>query len=135
MKRNAVVSTRYNQVSVLRTIEDILGTPHINLNTLYQPPMSDVFDVNGSPSWTFSAIASPVLRTTQIAAADLGVQFAEGPDVQPRGTASDWARATRGFDFSKEDRVPSDLFNEVLWKGTMGDRPYPAIRGPSTAAR
>jgi len=27
------VSTRYNQVNVLRTIEDILGTDHINLNT------------------------------------------------------------------------------------------------------
>ena len=44
VKQGAVVSTRYNQVSVLRTIEDILGTPHINLNTAYQRPMADVFD-------------------------------------------------------------------------------------------
>ena len=29
----AVVSTRYSQVNVLRTIEDILGTEHLNLNT------------------------------------------------------------------------------------------------------
>ena len=33
VKKKAVVSTRYSQVNVLRTIEDILGTEHINLNT------------------------------------------------------------------------------------------------------
>ena len=134
VKRDAVVSTRYNQVSVLRTIEDILGTPHINLNTAYQPPMTDVFDVNGSPNWTFTAVASPVLRTTQIAAADLGVKYAEGPDIQPRQDAAYWARATRGFDFSNEDRAPADLFNEVLWAGTMDGEPYPRILGASPPA-
>jgi hypothetical protein len=41
-----VVSTRYNQVSVLRTIEDILGTEHINLNTAFQRPMTDVSTSN-----------------------------------------------------------------------------------------
>src|SRR5258706_1216011 len=33
VRKNTVVSTRYSQPSVLRTIEDILGTEHLNLNT------------------------------------------------------------------------------------------------------
>ena len=128
VKQNAVVSTRYNQVSVLRTIEDILGTQHINLNTAYQPPMTDVFDINSSGSWTFNAIASTVLKTTQLAAIDVGVRYADGPDILPRRDTAYWARASRGFDFSKEDRVPTDLFNEVLWQGLMDGQPYPRMR-------
>ena len=45
VKKGAVVSTRYSQVNALRTIEDILGTEHLNLNTAFQPPMTDVFDI------------------------------------------------------------------------------------------
>ena len=58
VKQGAVVSTRYSQVSVLRTIEDILGTEHINLNTAFQRPMAEVFDVKSSGRWTFAAEAS-----------------------------------------------------------------------------
>jgi hypothetical protein len=46
VKHDAVVSTRYSQPSVLRTIEDIFGTEHINLNTYYARPMADVFDIS-----------------------------------------------------------------------------------------
>ena len=57
VKKNTVVSTRYSQPSVLRTIEDILGTEHINLNTYYTRPMADVFDITSSGAWTFTAVA------------------------------------------------------------------------------
>ena len=129
VKKKAVISTRYNQVSVLRTIEDILGTPHINLNTAYQRPMTDVFDTtSGSGGWNYNAIASTILKTTSLAMADTGIQFAEGPDVLPRHDAAYWAQATRGFDFSAEDRVPVDLMNEVMWEGLMPGQPYPTHR-------
>ena len=128
VKKRAVVSTRYNQVSVLRTIEDILGTPHINLNTAYQRPMSDVFDVTSSGNWTYNAIASTILKQTSLALADNGVKYADGPDILPRHDAAYWAKATRGFDFSAEDRVPVDLMNEVMWEGLMDGKPYPAQR-------
>lgn len=128
VKKSAVVNTRYNQVSVLRTIEDILGTPHINLNTAYQPPMTDVFDIKSNGHWTYNAVASTILKTTTLAMAPMGVQYAEGPDVLPRGNAAYWSKATLGFDFSKEDRIPFDLMNEVLWNGTMDGKPYPTYR-------
>jgi hypothetical protein len=129
VKKNSVVSTHYTQVSVIRTIEDILGAPHINLNTAYQRPMSDVFDIDQSPAWTYSAVASTILGTTSLSAADIGVKFAAGPKIAPKHDAAYWDKVTRGFDFSDADRVPPDLFNEVLWHGLMDGKPYPTIRG------
>lgn len=127
VKQGAVVSTHYTQLSVLRTIEDILGTEHMNLNTRYTRPMTDVFDTKQSPVWTFNAVASTVLQGTglQLTLKDLGAKYAEGPVVKPTHDAAYWTEATRGFDFSHADRVPAALFNKVLWEGLMGDKPYP----------
>jgi DNA-binding beta-propeller fold protein YncE len=131
VKQNTVVSTRYSQPSVLRTIEDILGTQHINLNTFYTRPMADVFDITSSGAWTFTAVASTLLKQTTLALAqgDSKVQFAEGPDLKPTHNAKYWAAKTRGFDFSAEDRVPADLYNKILWEGLKGTRaPVPQTR-------
>ncbi len=135
VKKNAVVSVRYNMVSILRTIEDILGTPHMNLNTAYQRPMLEVFDTSRSNlGWTYSATASTVLKTTTlITANESGVRYAEGPDVVPTHDRAYWAKATAGFDFSDADRIPHDLFNRVVWEGVMGDQPYPERAASATA--
>ncbi len=131
VKQGAVVSTHYSQVNALRTIEDILGTQHMNLNTAFQGPMTDVFDIHSSAKWTFTAEASTVLKTTQLAQAGsgLGVLYARGPNIKPKHNAAYWEKATVGFDFSDADRVPPDKFNRVIWKGLMGRRPYPALMG------
>ena len=127
VKQGAVVNTRYGQVNALRTIEDVLGTPHINLNTAYQRPMVDVFDVRSSGSWSYVAEASTVLMGTAVARAPggLGVEYAQGPVVKPKHGAGYWARATKGLDFSDADRVPPERFNRILWKGLMGTKRYP----------
>jgi len=127
VKQGAVISTHYSQVNALRTIEDILGTQHLNLNTAFQGPMADVFDTKSSGKWNFVATASTVLAGTQMAqgSTGLGVQFAAGPRVKPKHSAGYWAKATKGFDFSDADRVPPAKFNKVLWKGLMGGKPYP----------
>ncbi len=128
VKQNAVVSTRYNTVSMLRTMEDVLGIEHLNLNDAYQRPMTDVFDL-GQVRWNYNAVASRVLRTTEASlGGDDGVQFAEGPDFAPTHDAAYWEKATRGFDWTSEDRVPADLFDQVLWEGLMNDSPYPTVR-------
>jgi YVTN family beta-propeller protein len=129
VKQGAVVSTRYSQVNALRTIEDILGAPHINLNTAFQRPMTDVFETDSSGFWAYSATASTILKTTMLSRAlgeSSGVRFAQGPDVRPRHSAAYWARVTAGFDFSDADRVPPARYNQVLWRGLMGGKPYPA---------
>ena len=89
VKQGAVVSTRYSQVNALRTIEDILGTQHINLNTAFQRPMADVFDIRSSGAWTYAAEASTVLATTTLALAEARRRRAV------RGRADDQAQAQR----------------------------------------
>jgi YVTN family beta-propeller protein len=135
VKQGAVVSTRYNQVSALRTIEDILGTEHINLNTAFQRPMADVFDIRSSGKWSYAAEASTVLATTTLALAQTakgGVRFAAGPMITPKHDAAYWDAVTAGFDFSEADQVPPAQFNRVLWTGLMDDKPYPVVRGQAS---
>jgi YVTN family beta-propeller protein len=132
VKQHAVVSTRYSQPSVLRTIEDIFGTEHLNLNTYYARPMADVFDIKSSGAWTFDAVASTLLTpilTKPIAPISQGgglgldpnkVMFAAGSLLKPTHNSQYWAAKTRGFDFSGEDRVPAELYNKILWEGLKG---------------
>src|SRR4029450_10500841 len=42
-KRGATVSTQYNQTSIVRTIELILGLPPTNIIDAPPPPMTDCF--------------------------------------------------------------------------------------------
>jgi hypothetical protein len=127
VKQHAVVSTRYSQTNVLRTIEDILGTEHINLNTYYARPMAYVFDIKSSGKWTFNAAASTLLKLTTLGLDPTKVEFAAGPDLKPTHDARYWADKTRGFDFSGEDRIPTDLYNKILWEGLKGT-PAPAAK-------
>jgi YVTN family beta-propeller protein len=120
VKKHAVVSTRYSQANVLRTIEDILGTEHLNLNTYYARPMADAFDTKSSGKWTFKAVASTLLKSTTLGLDPTKVEFAHGPDLKPTHDAQYWAGKTRGFDFSSEDRVPAELYNKILWEGLKG---------------
>ena len=128
VKEHVVVSTSYSQPNVLRTIEDIFRTEHINLNTYYARPMANLFDIKSSGEWTFNAVASTLLNpllTTPTSAGGLGfdpntVQFAAGRKLKPTHDAQYWAAKTRGFDFSGEDRVPTELYNRILWEGLKG---------------
>ncbi|WP_246279316.1 hypothetical protein [Paraburkholderia ultramafica] len=128
VKKHAIVSTAYSQVNALRTMEDVLGTQHMDLNTAYAKPMADVFDTRSDGRWTYTAAASTILKGTNVGNVASGIdgnQFAQGEDIHPLHDATYWANATKDFDFSKEDRIPPDLFNRVQWKGVMGDKPYP----------
>jgi DNA-binding beta-propeller fold protein YncE len=137
VKQGAVVSTRYSQVNVLRTIEDLLGTEHINLNTAMQRPMAEAFDIEANGAWHYEAVASSVLLGTGLGIEHFegGVPLADGRAVRPRRPAAYWAQATRGFDFSEADQVPPDAFNRVLWKGLMPGRPYPRLVNTGRANR
>jgi YVTN family beta-propeller protein len=127
VKQHAVVNTRYSQPNVLRTIEDILGTEHINLNTYYARPMADVFNVKSSGKWTFSAVASTLLKLTTLGLDPTKVEFAAGADVKPTHDAQYWAEKTKNLDFSGEDQVPAELYNKILWEGVKGT-PAPASK-------
>jgi hypothetical protein len=124
VKHAAVVSKHYTTLSMFRTIEDILGTGHTNLNDSLAVPMTDVFD-SRQKDWTFTASPSGLLCGT-------GVNLLPSSACEnvtalyPTHNATYWANVTKGMDFSKEDLVDGAQFNRILWKGLMGSKPYPA---------
>ena len=126
VKQQAIISTHYNTVNMLRTIEEVLGLPPLNLNDAHQPPMADVFDLN-APNWHFTAVASPILKRTglntirTIYATGAGIN----PNLRPTHDQDWWAQRTRGYDWSSEDRVPARAYNRVLWEGMKGNIPHP----------
>ena len=131
VKQGAVVSTRYSQVNALRTIEDILGTEHINLNTAFQRPMADAFDITSGYVDLYRRRVDGAQDHVAGAGAprEDAVRFAAGPDIKPKHNAAYWDKVTAGMDFSEADQVPAAKFNRVLWAGLMGRKPYPVIKG------
>lgn len=131
VKQGAVINTHYSQVNMLRTIEDVLGTEHINLNTAFQRPMSKVFDTEATGAWAYEAEASTVLKTTQLNLLDGGapIKLAAGPQLKPQHDAAYWSRVTEGFNFAQADHVPPERFNRLLWAGLKGASPYPMVSG------
>ena len=126
VKHGAVVSKAYTTVNLIRTIEDILGTDHLNIHTATAAPMTDLFDL-GQKGWTFKAIASDYLKTTQL---PIPIS-AYGSTSAPKSThnAAYWADKTKGFDFSVEDHLGDvDKFNRIVWQGLKGSLPYPEQR-------
>ncbi len=126
VKQHAVVKTRYTTVNMLRTMEDVLGIDHLNLNDAYLGPMTDVFDLNQS-RWSYQATPSAYLDSTS-AQRLTPAKFAGMRPMAPTRPASWWAEQTAGFDWTAEDRVPADLMNRVVWDGMTHGAPYPERR-------
>ena len=128
MKQGAVISTPYNTLNFVRTMEEVLGLPPMNLNDALAAPMADVFNMtdltNKQPSpWSFTAAPSAYLYNSQLV---LPPRPAGLMVPKPTHNAKYWARVTKGMDFSDADLVDPTEFNRVLWKGLMGNKPYPA---------
>ena len=114
-KRRQTVSTRYNQLSLIRTMELILGLPPMNQLDAVATPMNDVFMAkpdltpfqcvtNSYPLDTMNPdpkkVANPILRKDAYASAKLRLDEA--------------------------DKCPEDALNKILWRAMKGpDAPYP----------
>jgi DNA-binding beta-propeller fold protein YncE len=122
VKQGAVVSKLYNTLSMYRTMEDILGIQQSNLNDSLAVPMTDVFDTKQA-KWTFTATPSDYLYSTTLPLPPLP---AGHRILYSTHDASYWAKVTEGMDFSVEDHLDGQKFNRIVWKGLMGDKPYPS---------
>ncbi|HVH85891.1 MAG TPA: alkaline phosphatase family protein [Terriglobales bacterium] len=130
-KRGVTISTNYNTVNVLRTIEDLLGIAHLNQSDANAAAMADVF--TRTPDFTaYSAIipgnlcAAPVDPNLVPACKTSNVRIT--PKLPELHDAAWWAENLKGFDFHDADRIDAEAFNRVLWKGIMGNMPYPTVR-------
>ena len=130
-KRNAVVHTFYNTMSMLRTMEDLLGMNHLGMNDANSEPMSDVFMTR--PDLTPYTAVLPGSLCQPPVASDLipECKQASVPRTLPLKSLHDgtwWANATRNFNFKRPDDLDSAAFNRLLWRGVIGEKPYPARR-------
>jgi len=131
VKQQAVVSTAYTTLNFVRTMEEVLGLPPLNLNDALAAPMADIFNTTPA-TWSFTATPSAYLYNTTL---PLPAKAAGLVVPKSAHDAKYWARVTRGLDFSDADRVDPVLYNRILWKGMMGSRPYPAALRASNLRR
>ncbi len=114
-RRGVVVSTQYNQTSLLRTMELMLGLPPMNQFDATATPMTDCF--TETPDFTpFTAL------TNNVALDELNPEPRKISDPLLRKQAIASAR----LPLDKIDACPEDLFNRILWHAMKGSHvPYP----------
>ena len=124
VKRGSVDHTFYNQPSVVKTIELMLGLPAMSLFDLVATDMRASFIQPGErPNFApFTAIA-PIQRLDET---NVRVSEIRGADAAARRRA---ALASLRMRFDGPDEAPSDALNRILWHDTRGWRAaYPAVR-------
>ena len=114
-KRKQTVSTQYNQTSLLRTIELILGLPPMNIMDASATPMFDCF--TDQPDFTpFVALPNNIPLD----------QMNPDPKKVSDRLLRRQAYASARLPLDKPDQCPEDLLNRILWHAMKGsDAPYP----------
>jgi YVTN family beta-propeller protein len=116
VKRRHVDSTHYNQTSMIRTIEELLGMPPMNKFDAAALPMRSIF-TNEPNFQSFGATVNQIpldSLTTSIDHLDKNEQLA--------------ALQSRAMDFTHPDAAPEDQLNRILWHLAKGwSKPYPRI--------
>jgi YVTN family beta-propeller protein len=115
-KRGAVVSTQYNQTSLLRTMELMLGLPPMNQLDATATPMTDCF-TDVADLRPFTAVPNNV-PLDEMNPAPKAIR-----DHRLRRNAEISAR----LPLDEVDQCPEDVFNRILWAAMKGPEvPYPA---------
>ena len=114
-KRHTVVSTQYNQTSLLRTMELILGLPPMNILDATATPMFDCFA--DRPDLTpFTAVPNNVPLD----------QMNPDPKKVSDPLLRRLAWASTRLPLARPDQCPEDLLNRILWHAMKGSQaPYP----------
>jgi hypothetical protein len=108
------IHTNYNQTGMVRTIEQILGLPPMNVIDATALPMFDCFSAERSRA-AFSHVANliPLDRMNK-------------PLAELKGKAATYARASANQAFKEVDGGDDELMNRILWFDAKGDEAYPA---------
>jgi len=114
-KRGRTVRTPYNTVSILRTIEQILGLPPMNQFDAAALPMFDCF--TETPDFTpFKAVPNLVPLDMM----NPPKEAIDDPLLRELAVLSDQ------LDFKRIDACPEDVLNRILWHAAKGSGiPFP----------
>src|SRR5262249_29629240 len=108
-RRGVVVSTMYNQVSVLRTMELILGLTPLTIHDAGATPMFGVFANVPSPQ-TYTLVNPDVSLTYR----------------NPEKSAT--AERSRRMNFRDADEIDDQELNAILWTVLKGSDVPPPVR-------
>ena len=102
----------YTTVSMVHTMEELLGLPPMNLFDAHAPLMTQVFTGPGTqPSFQ---VDDSNLRS--------GLVYKMNPKTAPG------AKESSEMDFSRPDAANAALLNSILWRNEKGDAPMPQSR-------
>ena len=113
-KRHAVDSANYNQISMVRTIELMLGLPPMNQFDLSAAPMASCFT------------NKPDLRPYKAVPNRIALDEMNPPLASLSGAQRYWAMKSLELPLDDIDEADEDTFNRILWHSVKGyDTPYP----------
>ncbi len=109
-----VISTHYNQTSLIRTIEQILGLPPMNIMDASAKPMFDLF--SSKPDDTpYKALKN------NIPLDEMNPPLSALKGEQKRFAIASMEMAKLGIDAGSDD-----LLNRIIWSSVKGKAAYPA---------
>ncbi|MEP6671854.1 MAG: alkaline phosphatase family protein [Chthoniobacter sp.] len=118
-KRGQTISSQYNQTSLMRTIELIVGLPPMNQLDATATPMSDCF-IDTPDLTPFASVPNQVPLD----------QLNPAPKkISDRALRKDAIVSAR-LPLEEADRCPEDVLNGILWRAMKG----PAVPFPKWAA-
>ncbi|MBN8822314.1 MULTISPECIES: beta-propeller fold lactonase family protein [unclassified Spirosoma] len=109
------VHTNYNQTSMVRTMEQILGLPPMNVIDATALPMFDCFTDQPDRSFTYKVQPNRV-NLAEMNPSPTGL----------KGPALRFANQSIKHGFYQIDRGHDDLLNRILWFAAKGKKRYPA---------
>jgi DNA-binding beta-propeller fold protein YncE len=110
-EKPVVDSTFYTTVSVVRTMEELLGVPPMNNNDAFAPTIAPLFTGAGD---------QPPYQA-DYRNRDNGLLY------QANSPKAPGAQASSKMDFTHEDRADPRVLNVILWRDVMGNKPVPAM--------
>ena len=108
------IHTNYNQTSMFRTIEQILGIPPMNTIDATAMPMFDCF-TQKPLQYTYTAIQNKIPLNEM-----------NKPLSQLKGKALHYAKKSLEPQFAHIDGGSDALLNRIIWFATKGNQPYPS---------
>ena len=114
-KQGAVVHTRYDMLSFVRTLEIPIGMEPLGLADSLAVPLYDAFDPSPQNSDPYTAIAPAI------------------PLDERNTDSSPGAAMSRRMNFRAIDSMPQHDLDTVLWKSVHGEDAAPPPPGPNAA--
>lgn len=119
-----VIHTRYDQFSVIRTIEMILGMQPLSVFDAVATPMYDVF--TSTPDITAYTAIQP--ERDLLATCPCAPEGSSG-----KALATQNAKLSAALPFNQVDRVPQSINDRLLWQRVFGDKRAVPAPGPNAS--